>query len=127
MKKVEIIAKNAPPAIGPYSQAVRIGNFIFCSGQVGKDPKTNSFVDGGIKSQTEQILENLNSVLGSAGAKLSDVVKTTVYLKNVSDFLPMNEVYATYFQKPYPARATIEAARLPQDALVEIECIAYKD
>ena len=123
MKKA-IETKKAPGAIGPYSQAVVINNFIFCSGQVGKDPKTNQFVEGGVAAQTKQVLENLKAVLSSAGADFSDVVKTTVYLKNVSDFSQMNEVYATYFQKPYPARATIEAARLPQDALVEIECLA---
>ncbi len=122
-----IETKKAPGAIGPYSQAIVVNNFIFCSGQVGKDPKTNQFVEGGVKAQTKQVLENLKAVLASGGADFSDVVKTTVYLKNVSDFSQMNEVYATYFQKPYPARATIEAARLPQDALVEIECIAFID
>lgn len=126
MKKA-IETKKAPGAIGPYSQAVVINNFIFCSGQVGKDPETNQFVKGGVEEQTKQVLENLKAVLSSAGADFSDVIKTTVYLKNVADFSQMNEVYTTYFQKPYPARATIEAARLPQDALVEIECIAFKD
>lgn len=125
MKKA-IETKKAPGAIGPYSQALVINNFIFCSGQVGKSPETNQFVEGGIVAQTKQVLENLKAVLSSAGADLSSVVKTTVYLKDVSDFSQMNEVYATYFQKPYPARATIEAARLPQDALVEIECLAVK-
>lgn len=124
MKKSEVSAKKVPAAIGPYSQAVKVGDFIFCSGQVGKDPKTNSFVKGGIESQTRQVLENLKAVLEGAGANLSDVVKTTVYLKDVTDFPKMNEVYASYFQKPYPARATVEVARLPQDALIEIECIA---
>src|SRR3989344_4084309 len=124
MKKV-VEAKNAPGAIGPYSQAVQVGSFIFCSGQVGKDPKTNAFVEGGIEPQTKQVLENLKAVLTAAGADLKDVVKTTVYLKNVSDFPKMNEIYASFFEKPYPARATIEAARLPQDALVEMDCIAY--
>lgn len=126
MKKA-IETKNAPGVIGPYSQAVQAGKFIFCSGQVGKDPKTNMFVDGGIAAQTKQILENLKHVLKAAGSDMTDVVKTTVYLKNVTDFSAMNEVYTTFFQKPYPARATVEVARLPQDALVEIECIAYKD
>ena len=123
--KEEITSKQSPPAIGPYSQAIKIGGFIFCSGQVGKDPKTNTFIEGGIESQTKQILENLKAVLSGAGADLSDVVKTTVYLKDVDDFPKMNEVYTSYFQKPYPARATVEVARLPQDALIEIECIAY--
>lgn len=123
--KQAIETKKAPEAIGPYSQAVQVGNFIFCSGQVGKDPKTNAFVEGGIEAQTKQVLENLKAVLIAAGTDFSHVVKTTVYLKNVSDFSKMNEAYATFFQKPYPARATIEAARLPQDALVEMDCIAY--
>lgn len=125
--KHTVNTNKAPSAIGPYSQAIVVNNFIFCSGQVGKDPKTNQFVSGGISEQTRQVLENLKAVLASAGVNFSSVVKTTVYLKNVADFSQMNEVYATYFQKPYPARATIEAARLPQDALVEIECIAFKD
>jgi len=124
MKKA-IEPKNVPGALGPYSYAVKVGDFIFCSGQVGKSPKTNEFVKGGIEAQTKQVLENLKAVLTAAGADLSDVVKTTVYLKNVSDFSKMNEVYASFFQKPYPARATIEAARLPQDALIEVDCIAY--
>ena len=123
--KQAINTTKAPGAIGPYSQAIVVNNFIFCSGQVGKDPKTNQFVEGGVEAQTKQVLENLKAVLLSAGVNFSNVVKTTVYLKNVSDFSQMNEVYAAYFQKPYPARATIEAARLPQDALVEIECLAF--
>lgn len=125
--KHTVNTNKAPTAIGLYSQAVVINNFIFCSGQIGKDPETNQFVEGGVEEQTKQVLENLKAVLLSAGVDFSSVVKTTVYLKNVADFSQMNEVYATYFQKPYPARATIEAARLPQDALVEIECIAFKD
>lgn len=123
MKK-EVVSKKAPTAVGPYSQAIKVGNFIFCAGQVGKNPKTNQFVQGGIESQTKQVLENLKSVLEAAGADFTDVVKTNVYLKNVEDFPKMNEIYAKYFQKPYPARATIEAARLPQEALIEIDCIA---
>ena len=124
MKKVEVSSDEAPQAIGPYSQAVKAGNFIFCAGQVGKDPKTNKFVEGGIEAQTKQVLKNLESVLNAAGAALDDVVKTNVYLQNVEDFPKMNEVYAKFFEEPYPARATIEAGRLPQDALVEIDCIA---
>ncbi len=125
MKKIEVSAKKAPAAIGPYSQAIKAGDYIFCAGQVGKDPKTNAFVEGGVEAQTKQVLENLKAVLEEAGAEFSDVVKTTVYLKDVADFSKMNEVYASYFQKPFPSRATIQAARLPQDALIEIECIAY--
>lgn len=127
MKKTAISSDHAPKALGPYSQGVCVDNFIFCSGQVGKDPVTNMFVEGGVEAQTKQILENLKAVLRGAGVDLSHVVKTTVYLKNVSDFQKMNEIYATYFQEPYPARATIEVSRLPQDALIEIECIAYKN
>ena len=124
MKKA-IESKNSPRAIGPYSQAIKINNLIFCSGQVGKDPKTNAFVEGGVDKQTKQVLENLKAVLAEVGADFSNVVKTTVYLKNIVDFPKMNEIYASYFQKPYPARATVEVARLPQDALIEIECIAH--
>ena len=126
MKK-EVFTKKAPAVIGPYSQAIKVGQFIFCSGQVGKDPKTNAFKEGGIEAQTKQIMENLKAVLAATGANLSHVVKTNVYLKNISDFPKMNETYASYFKELFPARATVEVARLPQDALVEIECIAYKD
>jgi reactive intermediate/imine deaminase len=126
MKKA-VESKNSPAAVGPYSQAVVVGGFIFCSGQVGKDPKTNTFVEGGIEAQTGQVLENLKAVLSEADADFSHVVKTNVYLKNVADFPKMNEVYATFFKQPFPARATVEVARLPQDALIEIDCIAYKD
>lgn len=123
MKK-EIIAKKAPPIIGPYSQAIKVDNLIFCAGQIGADPKTNKIVNGGIREQTEMVLANLSQVLKAAGTNLSNVVKTTVYLSNMEDFPVMNEVYATNFRKPYPARVTVEVSRLPKDALIEIECIA---
>jgi 2-iminobutanoate/2-iminopropanoate deaminase len=123
MKKA-IETKKSPEVIGPYSQAIQVGDLVFCSGQIGKDPKTNAFVDGGIEAQTKQILTNLKAILNEAGTDLSNIVKPTVYLKNFNDFAKMNAVYASFFQKPYPARATVEVARLPQDALVEIECIA---
>jgi 2-iminobutanoate/2-iminopropanoate deaminase len=121
----EIIkTENAPAAIGPYSQAVRAGGFIFASGQVPIDPKTGVFVEGGIVEQTRQVLNNLKSLLEAAGASLDAVVKTTVFLADMDDFSAMNEVYGQYFSENPPARATVQAARLPRDARVEIEVIA---
>jgi 2-iminobutanoate/2-iminopropanoate deaminase len=115
---------SAPKAIGPYSQAVVANGWIFCSGQVALDPKGEGLVPGGVKEQTEQVMRNLEAVLSAAGARLSDVVRCTVYLKSLADFAAMNEVYGRFFTKDPPARATIEAARLPREALVEIDCIA---
>ena len=123
MKEI-ISTKKAPGAIGPYSQAVRAGNMLFCSGQIPIDPETGEFVSDDIAAQTEQVLLNLSAVLEAAGGGLESVVKTTVFLKDMGDFAAMNEVYARYFDKNKPARATVEAARLPKDAKVEIECIA---
>jgi 2-iminobutanoate/2-iminopropanoate deaminase len=123
MKKA-IETKNAPAAVGPYSQAVQIGDLIFCSGQIGIDPKTNNLVDADITLQTKQAFMNLTAVLNEAEADLNDVVKTTVFLQNISDYGAMNEVYASFFKKPFPARAAVEVAKLPKGALVEIECIA---
>ena len=121
----EIIkTKRAPEAIGPYSQAVRAGGFVFASGQIPIDPATGQFVSGGIAEQTEQVLRNLSAVLEAAGTGLDRVVKTTVYLADMGDFAAMNEVYGRYFAADAPARATVEAARLPRDARVEIEVIA---
>jgi 2-iminobutanoate/2-iminopropanoate deaminase len=121
----EIIkTERAPNAIGPYSQAVRAGGFIFCSGQIPFDPETGEFVPGGIQEQTEQVLRNLMAVLEAAGSSLERVVKTTVFLSNLNDFGAMNEVYARFFDENCPARSTIEAGRLPRDARVEIEVIA---
>jgi 2-iminobutanoate/2-iminopropanoate deaminase len=121
----EIIAtENAPGAIGPYSQAIRTGNMVFCSGQIPIDPKTGEFVSSEIGAQTEQVLKNLSAVLEAAGSGLSQVVKTTVFLADMNDFAAMNEIYAEYFSDNKPARATVQAARLPRDARVEIECIA---
>lgn len=124
MHKQEIISKNAPKATGPYSQAIKVGSSVFCSGQIAIDPKTESLVGKDIEKQTRQVLDNLEKVLEEAGSNLESVVKTTVYLKDMGDFPSMNEIYATYFRKPYPARATVEVSRLPKDVLVEIECIA---
>ena len=121
----EIIATNdAPQAIGPYSQAVRVGNMIFASGQIPLDPATKEFVPGGVAEQTEQVLKNLTAVFAAAGVGLDQIVKTTVFLADMNDFNAMNEVYGKYFAQNPPARATVQAARLPRDAKVEIEAIA---
>lgn len=123
MKEI-ISTENAPGAIGPYSQAIKTGGMIFCSGQIPIDPATGEFVSDSVAEQTEQVLKNLNAVLEAAGAGLNNVVKTTVFLADMNDFVAMNEVYARFFSENKPARATVQAARLPRDAKVEIECIA---
>ena len=121
----EIIAtEDAPRAIGPYSQAVRAGNFVFASGQIPIDPATGEFVPGGIAEQTEQVLKNLTALFAAAGVGLDQIVKTTVFLADMNDFTAMNEVYGRFFSEAPPARATVQAARLPRDAKVEIEAIA---
>jgi 2-iminobutanoate/2-iminopropanoate deaminase len=121
----DIIATDrAPQAIGPYSQAVRAGNLVFASGQIPIDPATGEFVAGGIAEQTEQVLRNLTAVFEAAGLSLKQVVKTTVFLLDMNDFAVMNEVYGRFFGQQPPARATVQAARLPRDARVEIEAIA---
>ena len=123
----EIVATEAAPqAIGPYSQAIRIGEFVFTSGQIPLDPKTGAFVEGGIAEQTEQVLRNLAEVLQAAGTSLEAVVKTTVFLADMDDFAAMNEVYGRYFSNEPPARSTVQAARLPRDARVEIDAIAVR-
>jgi 2-iminobutanoate/2-iminopropanoate deaminase len=122
MKKI-IATKKAPAAIGPYSQAVQAGNMIFISGQIGFVPETGLLKEG-IEDQTKQVLENLKAILDEAGANMGDVVKTTIFLKDMNDFSVVNTIYASYFSDQYPARATIEVARLPKDALVEIEAVA---
>jgi 2-iminobutanoate/2-iminopropanoate deaminase len=127
--KSAVSTENAPAALGPYSQAIEIGEMIYTSGQVGLDPKTGQIVDGGIREQTVRVLENLKAILAAVRSDLQKVVKTTVYLKNMSDFAAMNEIYATYLAKDgwvAPARSTVEVARLPKDALVEIEVIALR-
>jgi 2-iminobutanoate/2-iminopropanoate deaminase len=116
----------APRAIGPYSQAVVVGDYVYSSGQIPLDPQTGEFVAGGIAEQTEQVFRNLSEVLKAAGAGLGDVVKTTVYLADMDDFAAMNEVYARSFGENRPARSTVQAARLPRDARVEIDVIAVK-
>ena len=121
----EIIAtQDAPQAIGPYSQAVRVGNLDFASGQIPLDPATKEFVPGGIAEQTEQVLKNLKAVFAAAGVGMDQIVKTTVFLADMNDFNAMNDVYGKYFGQNPPARATVQAARLPRDAKVEIEAIA---
>jgi len=124
--KTAISTTDAPAAIGPYSQAVRIGDLLFASGQVGLDPATGQIVAGGIVGQTERIFENIKAVLAAAGADLGQVVKTTVFLKNMADFAAMNEIYAKYLTPTGvvpPARSTVAVAALPKDALVEVEVI----
>ncbi len=123
MKEI-ISTENAPGAIGPYSQAVKAGNMVFLSGQIPIDPNTGEFVSDDVVEQTEQVLRNLSAVLEASGASLNSVVKTTVFLADMNDFAAMNEVYAKYFSDNKPARATVQAARLPKDARIEIDCIA---
>jgi 2-iminobutanoate/2-iminopropanoate deaminase len=119
-----VTTEKAPGAIGPYSQAVKVGGMVFCSGQIPIDPATGEFVSDAIGAQTEQVLTNLREVLKAAGTGLENVVKTTVFLADMNDFAEMNEVYGKFFQENKPARATVQAGRLPRDARVEIDCIA---
>jgi 2-iminobutanoate/2-iminopropanoate deaminase len=116
--------EGAPGAIGPYSQAVVAGGFVYASGQIPIDPSTGQFVEGGIREQTAQVLRNLSNVLEAAGSDLARVVKTTVFLADMNDFAAMNETYATFFKEEPPARSTVQAARLPRDARVEIDVVA---
>jgi 2-iminobutanoate/2-iminopropanoate deaminase len=118
---------NAPAAIGPYSQAIKAGNTIYVSGQIPIDPKTGEFAGTDIQTQTRQSLTNIKNILQSAGADMKNVVKTTVLLADIADFTAMNEVYAEFFEEPYPARAAFQAAALPKGAKVEIEAIAVVD
>jgi len=122
--KETVSTDKAPGAIGPYSQAIKGGGMIFCSGQIPIDPATGEFVSETVGEQTEQVLKNLSEVLKAAGSSLDNVVKTTVFLADMNDFVEMNEVYARFFSDNKPARATVQAARLPRDARVEIDCIA---
>ena len=125
MKKV-IATKNAPAAIGPYSQAVQVGNMLFASGQLGIDPATGNFVEGTVKEQTAQAFENVKAILTEAGYDIDDVVKTTVFLADMGDFVAMNEVYASQFEGTFPARSAVAVKTLPKNGLVEIEVIAVK-
>jgi 2-iminobutanoate/2-iminopropanoate deaminase len=122
--KDAVLSERGPKPIGPYSQAIKSNGFVFASGQVALDPKSNEFSGGDIRQQTERVMENLKGIVEAAGSKMSHVVKTTVYLKNMDDFAAMNEVYGKYFVSVPPARSTVQVTRLPKDALVEIELIA---
>lgn len=126
-QKRVVATDGAPKAIGPYSQAIVHGDTVYCSGQIPLDPATGQIVEGGIAEQTARVLENLKAVLDAAGSSLDRVLKTTVFLKDMAEFAPMNEVYGRYFHVNPPARATVEAARLPRDVRVEIECVAALD
>ncbi|BDC19399.1 endoribonuclease [Acidianus sp. HS-5] len=123
MKEI-IYSEKAPKPIGPYSQAVKINNSIFVSGQIPIDPKTNNVISGGIKEQTTQVLENIKAILEAAGSSLDKVVMSFVYLKNMNDFQGFNEVYSNYFKDSPPARVTVEVSKLPKDVLIEIAVVA---
>ena len=125
MKKV-ISTSKAPAAIGPYSQAIQVGNFVYTSGQIPIDPSTGQFAEGGIKEQTRQSLLNVKAILEESGLTMSDVVKTTVFMADMNDFADMNSVYAEFFSEPYPARSAVAVKTLPKGALVEIEVVAYR-
>ena len=123
MKKV-IATPEAPAAVGPYSQAVALGNLLFCAGQIPLDPATGNLVAGGIEEQTRQVFTNIGAILEAAGLSLDAVLSATVYVMDMNDFAKVNEIYATYFSSPAPARATVQVARLPRDSRVEIQVIA---
>ncbi|MXY23532.1 MAG: RidA family protein [Acidobacteria bacterium] len=127
MSRTPIATTGAPAAIGPYSQAIRSGNLLFVSGQVAMDPETGEMLGGDVSAQTERVLRSLDAILTAAGVTLADVIKTTVYLADMNDFAAMNRVYGAFFTDPAPARAAVQVARLPKDALVEIDCIARVD
>ena len=120
-----VSTESAPKALGPYSQAIRAGQLLFVSGQVPIDPQTGELVAGGVAAQTRRALENVGAILAAAGATFQHVVRTSVFLADLGDFGAMNEVYATFFTAPQPARSTIQAARLPRDARIEIDVIAF--
>lgn len=124
MNKERIHTDHAPAAVGPYSQAVRVGDFVFTAGQVALDPASGELVGSDVAAQTEQVIGNLRAVLAAAGSGLERVIKTTVFLQSMGDFAAMNAVYARHFPQPFPARSTVEVGGLPKGGLVEIECIA---
>lgn len=126
MKKI-IATKNAPAAIGPYNQAIKVGNMLFASGQLGLNPETGDFAEGGIKEQTEQAFRNVKAILAEAGMTIDNVVKTTVFLADMADFAAMNEVYASQFNGDFPARSAVAVKTLPKNGLVEVEVIAVND
>lgn len=123
----EITTNKAPKAVGPYSQAINAGSFVFCSGQIGLDPQSGNLVEG-IENQTKQVLENLSAVLAAEGLSLKDVVKSDIFITSIIDFTVVNEIYGRYFSSdPKPARTTVEVSNLPKGALIEISCIACKE
>ena len=124
MRREPIKTSNAPAALGPYSQAIKVGDFVYTSGQVAIDPATGELIGGGIAEQTERVLKNVAAVLEAAGSSLDQVVKTLVFLADMDDFSEMNEVYGKFFTAAPPARSTVQAARLPKDARIEIEALA---
>lgn len=123
-KKQAVVTDKAPKALGPYSAGVRNGNFVFTAGQIGLDPVSNEVVSGGIEAETRQALTNVKSVLEAAGAKMADVVKTTVFLRDMGEFAQMNGIYAEFFTEPFPARSAVQVAALPKGVAVEIEVVA---
>lgn len=125
-KKTAILTNQAPKPIGPYSQAVKVGNMTFCSGQIPLDPKSGQVVSQDVHDQTRQVMDNLSAVLEEAGSCINCVVKTTIFLKSMADFPKVNEVYGSYFKDVPPARSTVEVSRLPKDVLVEIEAVAFE-
>ena len=127
MGKLAVTSPKAPKAIGPYSAALRAGQLVFVSGQVPLDPDTGAMVEGDIAHQTRQVIRNISALLDASGLSLAHVVRTTVFLADMNDFGPMNEVYRGFFSEPYPARSTVQAARLPRDARIEIDVIASFD
>ncbi|CUS89660.1 endoribonuclease L-PSP [Candidatus Kryptobacter tengchongensis] len=126
VEKKIVYTEKAPKPVGPYSQAVIAGDFIFTAGQIPIDPKTNQVVQGDIKEQTKQVLENLKAVLEASGATFDDVVKVTVYMRDLNEFSAMNEIYSEYFKNSPPARTTVEVSRLPRDVKIEIDLIAVR-
>ena len=124
MKKQKIQTEKAPAAIGPYSQAIKAGDLLFVSGQIPLDSATGELVRSGVADETKKVLDNLKAIVEAAGGGLGDVVKTTIFLKDMNNFAVVNEIYGTYFPQPFPARATVEVSRLPRDVNVEIEAVA---
>ena len=124
MTKTVVQPPSAPPAIGPYSPALRVGHLLFLSGQIPLDPATGQLVEGGIRAETRRVLDNMGALLSAGGADFANVVRTTIFLADMNDFATVNEIYATYFSEPYPARVTVQVARLPRDARIEIDAIA---
>jgi len=127
IKKKIIKTQKAPSAIGPYSQAIEVGNLLFLSGQISIDPETNEFIDGDIEIQTEQVLKNVKAILEAGNSSLEDVVKVTIYLQDLKDFVLVNKIYSKYFEDSLPARATVEVSNLPKNAKLEIDAIAVKN